>query len=285
MSVVGAVLLIVLVVAVSAALWLALHRGPVRTIGRRVSDLPPLRRFAAVADRHGFPALLARRLGMEQTAALVLVVGLLAVAALAVAFTYLLDSVLEGDGIAHVDQPASQWLAAHRDGPLTSVLRVVTQMGSPQALAVAAGITGAVAAWTARSWLPVLLMATAAGGIGLMIVAVKALAGRPRPPHPYAVLTEAGWSFPSGHAAGTAAIALCSAWVLTRWTLPAWAAQVGAWTVALLLVGAVGLSRIYLGVHYVSDVLAGWVLGALWAGAVVLTGAWWDDTRRARRPT
>jgi undecaprenyl-diphosphatase len=284
-SVVGAVLLALLVVALSAALWLALHHDAVRALGRRIASLPPLRRVAAAAHRHDVPASLARHLGVEQAVALVLVVGLVAVAGLGVVFAYLLDGVLDGDGIAHVDQPVSGWLAAHRDGSLTAVFRAVTQLGGPPGLAVQAGVAAAVAAWAVRSWLPVLLVATAGGGIGLMIAVVKALAGRPRPPRPYTVLIETGWSFPSGHAAGTATIAFCGGWVLTRWAVRAWAARVVMWTVVLLLVGAVGLSRVYLGVHYVSDVLAGWVLGALWAGTVVLVGTWWDAPRRGRRPT
>ena len=284
MSVVGAVLLAALVVVAGAALWLARHPDPVRTVGRRIAALPALRRLAAAADRRGVGARLARRLGVEQTVALVLVVGLLAVAGLAIVFTYLLDSALEGDGIAHVDQPASQWLAAHRTAAGTTVLRALTQLGSPAGLAVLAAGAAVVGGWTARSWLPVQLEAAAGTGIGLMILAVKTLAGRPRPPRPFAVLAESGWSFPSGHAAGTAAVGLCAAWVLTRWAVHAWGAQVAVWTGAFLLVGAVGFSRLYLGVHYISDVLAGWVLGALWAVTVVLAGTWWDETRRARRP-
>ncbi len=73
------------------------------------------------------------------------------------------------------------------------------------------------------------------------------------------MVSEDGFSFPSGHATGTAAVALMCAWMLSRWVITSWAARVAAWSVAVAVTGAVGFSRVYLGVHYVSDVLAGLV--------------------------
>jgi undecaprenyl-diphosphatase len=51
---------------------------------------------------------------------------------------------------------------------------------------------------------------------------------------------------------------------------------------AIGLAAVIGFSRVYLGVHYVSDVLAGWLLGMTWAGVVMLVGSWWDNARRVR---
>lgn len=284
MSILGAALLAALLLAVVVAVWLARHPEPIRAAGWRIAGSSPLHRFATLVRGRGCAASLARRMGVEPAAGLVLLLGLLGVAALGVVFTYLLDGVLDGEGVAHLDQPVSKWLAAHRERWLTVALRRITQMGSPTALGALGIGVGVVALLTARSWVPVVLEVICAGGIGLLILGVKTLVGRPRPPHPYALLTQAGWSFPSGHAAGAAAIALFSAWGLSRWAVRGWTAQVAVWTVALLLVAVVGLSRIYLGVHYVSDVFAGWVLGALWAGTVALTGAWWHSLKgRSRR--
>jgi hypothetical protein len=94
-----------------------------------------------------------------------------------------------------------------------------------------------------------------------------------------------GWSFPSGHATGTAATALLSAWMLSRWLIGSWAGRVMLWAKTIGVVLLIGFSRVYLGVHYVSDVLAGWLLGTMWAGVVMLAGSWWDDARRARGTT
>ena len=74
---------------------------------------------------------------------------------------------------------------------------------------------------------------------------------------------------------GAAAIGLLTAWVLCRWVVRQWPAQVAVWAAAVAMIGLIGFSRCYLGVHFVTDVLAGWLLGAAWAGTVILIGSWW----------
>ncbi|BBU23005.1 hypothetical protein MYXE_27950 [Mycobacterium xenopi] len=70
--------------------------------------------------------------------------------------------------------------------------------------------------------------------------------------------------------------------MLTRWLVTRWAGRVAVWAAAIGIAAVLGFSRVYLGVHYISDVVAGWLLGAAWAGAVMVVGSWWDNTRRAR---
>ena len=218
-------------------------------------------------------------------ASLALLVGWIVVSALAAGFTAVLEDVLEGDGIAAVDRPALRWLATHRDLWLTRTLRVVTIAGNPAMLAALTVMVCVVATWWRRSWLPAVIGLVGAGGIGLIVITAKALVGRNRPPSPYAVIAANGYSFPSGHATGTAAVALLCAWMFTRWVITAWAGKVAVWATAIGVIGVVGFSRVYLGVHWISDVLAGWLLGAAWAGAVMLVGSWWDDTSATRTAT
>ena len=98
------------------------------------------------------------------------------------------------------------------------------------------------------------------------------------------MIVEDGFSFPSGHATGTFTVAVLGAWMTSRWLLRDWAARVALWAIFLGAAGLVGFSRIYLGVHYVSDVVAGALLGAAWAVAVILVGAWWESSRRSAQP-
>ena len=95
---------------------------------------------------------------------------------------------------------------------------------------------------------------------------LKDLVARPRPPAALALYTPPLYSFPSGHATMAAAFYGFSAFALAR----AWPRQRGfIWLAALLLIALIGVSRVYLGVHYPSDVIAGWLLGGFfaWLGA------------------
>ena len=221
------------------------------------------------------------RLGISAIAMAAGVAGLLVVGAMAVGFTALLDDVLEGEGIAQFDDTISYWLAGHREVWLTNVLLLVTRLGNLDAQTVWLALVCVVSAVRARTWVPVLVGAAGGGGIALVIVVAKQLVGRQRPALPYAVMPVDGFSFPSGHATGAAAVGLLGAWMLCRWVVRRWAIQVAVWATAVGMIGLIGLSRCYLGVHFVTDVLAGWLLGAAWAGSVILLASWWS---RARSP-
>jgi membrane-associated phospholipid phosphatase len=273
-----------LVLLAWAAIWVVRRGRVLRGLRERVSNAAVIgKTLTWVRGRISVrgQALLGR-LPASEIAAVALLFGLLVVVALAVGFTEMLDDVLEGDGIAVIDHPVTRWLATHRDRWLTTTLRAVTSAGEPLFLAAVALPISIAASWRCGSWRPVVLALVGGGGIPLVLFTAKALVGRQRPPLPYALVDADGYSFPSGHATGTAAITVISAWMLTRWLIPGWTGRVMVWAVAIGVAFVIGFSRVYLGVHYASDVLSGWMLGMAWAGTVVLVGSWWDDTRRAR---
>lgn len=115
-----------------------------------------------------------------------------------------------------------------------------------------------------RRWRSCLFAVVATGGSALLNMATKQLFSRDRPSLWESIAPEATYSFPSGHAMGSMTLAL----VLV---LLAWHTRLRWWVVAAMaaFVPMVGLSRVYLGVHYPSDILAGWAAAALWT-----VGAW-----------
>jgi undecaprenyl-diphosphatase len=165
-------------------------------------------------------------------------------------------------------------LALHHEG-LVTASKVLSTIGSAL---VYFPLFAAVAAWLAWRRLPrlALFVVVTVAGSALLNAIVKLIVHRTRPTVADPVAHAAGLSFPSGHAQGAVV-----AWaVLLLVFLPAlrgpWRAIAVAIAVAMVL--ATGFARVALGVHFVSDVLAGYVLGAAWVAAMIAAfNAWRRD--------
>jgi undecaprenyl-diphosphatase len=153
-------------------------------------------------------------------------------------------------------------LAADRSPQLTVVAKAVTWLGSAFVL-VPLALAWCLLLLRAGARREAAFVALSLGGAMLISWSIKLLVSRPRPPveHLQHVM---GWSFPSGHATQASAF-----WVSLALTLPAAGAPPAlvrpAVALAALIALAVAWSRVYLGVHYPSDVAAGLLLGAGWA--------------------
>jgi membrane-associated phospholipid phosphatase len=134
--------------------------------------------------------------------------------------------------------------------------RLVSDVLHPDVLRVVAALAAVFLWLRARPTAAVFVVASFAGAAVLEVV-VKAAVGRPRPVWAHPVAQASGASFPSGHALTSFVAAGVLVLLVPRHRVPVGVA--GAVAVVL-----VGWSRIALGVHYVSDVLAGWLLGAAW---------------------
>ncbi|MEV7184627.1 phosphatase PAP2 family protein [Kitasatospora sp. NPDC093102] len=169
------------------------------------------------------------------------------------------------------ERAAIDWSAAHRPPLARAVAMVVTSLGTgvvPYLLALAAGVVTARSAGSPRSrWtvarallLPVVWLALGQ----LLRQGLMHAFGRPRPPETDWAFTASGFAFPSGHAFTSALSAGLLALAVAR-ARPSAARTAAAG--AVLFAGVIGLSRIYLGVHWPLDVLAGWLLAAGWLAA------------------
>jgi undecaprenyl-diphosphatase len=162
------------------------------------------------------------------------------------------------------DAPIQTWLHAHATPGLDRAMLTITNIGG------ARGLTAIIVALVLlflilKRWRDALFIVLAVGGAELTNLALKALFGRPRPSLWDPIVPETSFSFPSGHATGAFAFGLALAVVLwhTRWRV--WALIGGA-----LFGVLVAVSRVYLGVHYPSDVLAGAAASTAWVTVLAL---------------
>ena len=114
------------------------------------------------------------------------------------------------------------------------------------------------------------MLAVTVAGIAGLTVAFKAALGRSPPPLAQAVAAADGYGFPSGRAATTAAVCGVAAWLCTT-RMRSWPGRVAVWAAGAMLAALVGISRVYLGVRWTTDVIGGWIFGILWM-AVVASG-------------
>jgi undecaprenyl-diphosphatase len=150
-----------------------------------------------------------------------------------------------------------------------TVVNAWTTVGGPVGMPVLATVVAVTLALVWRQWTPIVLVAATAAGSLLMTVAGKDLVGRARPPLVDAVPPyEHSPSFPSGHSLNAAAIGGIVAYLVLRRQRSALARAVTV-TVAVAFAVTMGLSRVYLGHHWLTDVLAAWALGVAWLAVVV----------------
>ncbi|MCC3275823.1 phosphatase PAP2 family protein [Arthrobacter sp. zg-Y20] len=203
------------------------------------------------------------------TLLLILAVGLVPALALTLVSAEVYESVAESDGIAGLDRPVLEYALTLRSPGLDAAVTGFTNLAGSIGMPIIAGliVLGMCLRW--RSWTPLVLTAAAAAGSLLMTISGKAIIGRTRPDLADAVPPyESSASFPSGHTLNSIVIAGILAYlvILHVHTRRAKAAAVLAAAVFTL---AVGLSRVYLGHHWLTDVLVAWTLGAAWLAVVI----------------
>lgn len=214
--------------------------------------------------------------------------GWLAAGALALVTAAVGADVAAGGLLVRLDLPVLQAAARSRTPGLTLAVTAVTDAGGwaariPLGLLVAgalarrsgpggpAGPAGpAQHVEGVERWRPVVVTAAALAAGPLASTVLKRVVGRVRPPSELAVITPTDPSFPSGHATGSAALAVVlAALVLRSGAARSRRARLLVVAAAAVYAGAVGASRLYLGAHWLTDVLAGEALGAA-VGLVVL---------------
>jgi undecaprenyl-diphosphatase len=221
-----------------------------RRLAERIESTPGLRRLLPQL-RFTWNRLTPGGLGLEFTTVLaVLSVSLFVLIGYAV--------VLGGDpGPTPGDTEAIDIVDSIQTPWLTDVAKVVTELGSWAVVAPLSVIAGGVLAWR-RRWPELAVLVVASLIILVGVPAIKDEVDRPRPSG--GLVSASGQSYPSGHAAHAVFYAWLALTIALR-VRPGWRYGTLLMTVGLALTIVVGLSRVYLGVHYLSDVSGGWALG------------------------
>lgn len=176
----------------------------------------------------------------------------------------------EGHAVPAIDRHIHAWVLAHRGPWNIDIARAARWGGLSEVVLPALLVVGTVAAQGRRP-------ARLSSGAGLTVIAsagiyvetqINALINRARPPVADWAGPAGGPSFPSGHTTGATLFAICCAWALTA-RVPAGRARRVMWTAAALYAAVIGWSRIWLGVHWPTDVVAGLLFSMAWTCGIM----------------
>jgi membrane-associated phospholipid phosphatase len=201
-----------------------------------------------------------------------------------VLFVLIAEDLLDGGALISHDEAVLAWFVDHRTEWTIRAAKVVSTLGGFVSLTVV-GVLTAIWLWrrgcrAALAAAPLISLLLA----GVAAAAAKALFGRDRPPIALHATTVTLAAFPSGHATDAAAFFLGASLALAITVARRRSSQVLLVGTGIVLAALVGLSRLVLGVHWLSDVVAGWALGSAIAIAVVLT-LWYVTAAHRLRKT
>jgi membrane protein DedA with SNARE-associated domain/membrane-associated phospholipid phosphatase len=255
--------------ALGGLLWFLVRAsGPVlaflRSVGRSVADAiatnPDVR--ALVARHPTLFTFLRGRLEREVFVGLPLTILAVIFALLLFTFGGITEDVVTSDPIVTIDAHLASLLAAYREPVLTKAFLWFTLLAKGQVIVTFALAAGALfIIWRKRFLLAPLTITLL--GTEATVQAIKHIILRARPGAELAYYIEKSAAFPSGHAAIAAAFYGFLAYALAR-DAATWARRTHLAFAAVVVILAVGLSRLYLGVHFLSDVLGGYLVGLLW---------------------
>ena len=215
-----------------------------------------------------FEQFLRNRLNRETYVGLHLTVSLI-VAGLAIWLSgAMLDAVLDNATVVRLDIAAANWIHSRAQPTGLAVSQIISEIGSPTTMGVIAVIGGAILFARGRLTTLITWVAVFAGG-GLLEKLLKNVVHRSRPAFTPTPPVEQSLSFPSGHTMMCAIGMGMLVYMLTvpRYMPKPWRGILIGLAVSLVL--AVGISRIYLGAHYPSDVLGGLAFGTAWVSVCV----------------
>lgn len=181
------------------------------------------------------------------------------IAAICLAGFFVLWLMVETDNASLIDDPVGNTVISMRSDWLTPIMKVITYIGNWQTITIICMVLLALRKTRLAYGVP---LSIGALFVSLANKGVKALVMRPRPDQAMFLIEQGGWSFPSGHAITSMFFFGMLIWLIRRNVINRRLANILTVLLAIPMV-LIGISRVYLGVHYPTDVLAGWCLGLL----------------------
>jgi undecaprenyl-diphosphatase len=189
-----------------------------------------------------------------------------------------------------IDERIHAWVLGHRSPLSLTIAQGVTWGGAVAVVLPLIVIIGTITSRSEngfRKRLRAGLLVAASAGIGIYVgLQINSWTARPRPPAADWASTAGGPAFPSGHTTAATIFAASCAWVIAARVAEGWPRRL-VWLGAVAFATSVGWSRVWLGVHWPTDVLGGWLWGAAWFGtatAVILLMRQRSERSRSRRP-
>jgi undecaprenyl-diphosphatase len=176
--------------------------------------------------------------------------------------------VVHSSAVTAFDRHVTSSVVANRTPALNVAMKVVTWFGSWVALVATAVVVVVLALRGRLVWLAVGLAVAAWAGEAAAVALAKQVVQRQRPPVETRLVSAHGWSWPSGHKA-TAVLVFAVLAMLVSLLFSSRVARVASWVGAIAAMGAVGFSRIELGVHWTTDVMASYVFVTIWLLVIV----------------
>jgi membrane-associated phospholipid phosphatase len=227
---------------------------------------------------------LARRLPSHIVLVITALVGGLLVVGLTAAGAEVYDAVAEKDGLSGLDQPALDQAISWRTPLSDQLVTWFTNLGGPVGMTIIAGVITILMVWRWRSATPLILMIIAVAGSLTFTRVGKAIVGRARPPLSDAIPPyEYAFSFPSGHTLNSTVIVGMVAYLVAR-RLTSRVGRALCVIAAAIWAIAMGLSRVFLGHHWLTDVIFAWLIGLAWLALLITAHRIFLIVRR-RQPT
>lgn len=180
------------------------------------------------------------------------------------------DNVVDEAGLANLDKPTLGMMEQLRSPGLDAFVTGFTNIGGGIGMPILGSILTAWLIWASRTWRPLILIGGAAAVSVTATGVGKKLIGRSRPDHADAVPPyENSPSFPSGHTLNTTVVIGLVVY-LACLQIKRTTARISLIAAGAIFIFAMGMSRVYLGHHWMTDVIIGWVLGLAWVGIVIL---------------